>query len=81
MDKVRVVATAEHQYFGHRHLRGDEYDCAPQHIEPFEKLGWVRRKDDGAPRADQTYQTRDLVAGAGESLAKVTRRLRGARPQ
>lgn len=58
---VRMVVTAEHQYAGRRLHPGDEYKCEPQHVEPFEKLGWARRKEE--ERAAGEYLTRDMSAG------------------
>lgn len=68
-EMVRMVTTAEHQYFGRRLLPGDEYDCEPQHVEIFKNQGWVRPKDGGDQA--QHYRTRDMtVAGRGRRRSR-----------
>ncbi len=58
---VRVVTTKEHQYYGHRYLVGEEYDCEENSLPTFQKVGWVRPRE-VASDSPQTYNTRDMVA-------------------
>lgn len=56
---VRMVTTAVHSYRGHRLHPGEEYDCEPGHVGPFEKLGWAKRKEGEKPRE---YETRQMTS-------------------
>ena len=66
---VRMVVMKEHQYRGRRLHAGEEYDCEPQHVSVFERLGWARPAERKAeeetvtePRRELAYSTRRMEA-------------------
>lgn len=69
---VRVVSTAEHQYYGRRMYVGDEYDCEKQVAPEFEKVGWIRPCD-VVNSTPQTYMTREMVAAREPRVRKTNK--------
>lgn len=68
-NKVNVVTTAEHQYYGRRYSVGDEYQCEEPVAQKFKAMGWVRLSEIAGPidvsgetPSRGTYNTRDMVA-------------------
>lgn len=61
---VRMTVVKEHQYRGKRLRAGEQYDCEPQHVAVFVRLGWARPAEREEEGHAATYRTRHLEAEA-----------------
>lgn len=68
---VRMIVTKEHQYAGRRLYPGQSYDCEPQHVALFARLGWAR------PAEREPEEGRSLAYETRHMEAEPVRRKRG----
>ena len=60
---VSMIVTKEHQYAGRRLRPGQRYECEPQHVALFTRLGWARPAErEEAEDRSLSYETRHMEA-------------------
>lgn len=56
---VKMIVDRAFSYRGHGMKIGQEFDCDPEHVAVFERIGHARR---ATAAASQAYLTRDMAA-------------------